>query len=260
MFRSSSPALNERTFQDFGQAVPAQAASDTMTIEGTTAKTGVLLLLALVAAMFTWSGAMAAAPTAESLGQAFGAVQTWVLGGAIGGFVVALIIIFAKKTAPMLAPVYALLKGLMLGGVSAWFELVYPGIVINAVLLTMGTLGGMLFLYRSGIIKVTQRFRMGVLAATGGIMLVYLIGWIMSFFGGGIPYIHESGMIGIGFSLFVVVIAALNLVLDFDLIDAGVRHGAPKYMEWYGGFALLVTLVWLYLEMLRLLAKLRGRD
>jgi uncharacterized YccA/Bax inhibitor family protein len=261
VFRSSSPALNDKTFGDYRAGVPAPGYANAMTIEGTATKTGILLLLVVLAAGYTWNVAMAAIPPlAESLGEAFAAVQPWVLGGGIGGFITAMVIIFKKSWAPFLSPVYAILEGLMLGGLSALFELMYPGIVFNAVFLTMGVLAVMLVAYRTGIIRATQKFKAIVICATGAIMLVYLVGFVMSFFGAGIPYIHDSGPIGIGFSLVVVGIAALNLILDFDLIEQGTRSGAPKYMEWYGGFALLVTLVWLYLEILRLLSKLRSRD
>lgn len=261
MFRSSSPALNDKTFADYRAGVPAPGYANAMTVEGTATKTSILLLLVVLAAGYTWNVAMSAIPpAAESLGEAFAAVQPWILGGGIGGLVTAIVIIFKKSWSPFLAPVYAILEGLMLGGLSAMFELMYTGIVVNAVLLTMGVLGVLLVAYRARIIRATAKFKAGVIAATGAIFLVYLVGFVMSFFGAGIPYIHESGMIGIGFSLFVVTIAALNLILDFDLIEQGARSGAPRYMEWYGGFALLVTLVWLYLEILRLLSKLRSRD
>jgi uncharacterized YccA/Bax inhibitor family protein len=157
------------------------------------------------------------------------------------------------------APIYALLEGLFLGGISAIFEAQYPGIVIQAVSLTFGTLFCLLLAYRSGIIKVTENFKLGVAAATGGIALIYLATLVLGLFGVRMPFIHESGLIGIGFSLFVVVIAALNLVLDFDFIESGAKSGAPKYMEWYAAFGLMVTLIWLYIEILRLLAKLRSR-
>ena len=136
----------------------------------------------------------------------------------------------------------------------------YPDIVFQAVSLTFGTLFALLIAYKSGWIKATENFKLGVVAATGGICMVYLVSIVMGFFGTTIPFIHESGWIGIGFSLFVIVIAALNLVLDFDFIEKGAEHGAPKYMEWYGAFGLMVTLVWLYIEILRLLAKLNSRD
>jgi uncharacterized YccA/Bax inhibitor family protein len=156
-------------------------------------------------------------------------------------------------------PVYAAFEGLLLGGISAMYEQRYEGIVINAVALTFGTLAALLLAYRAGLVRATENFKLGIFAATGGIALVYLISMVMGFFGRSIPYIHESGLIGIGFSLFVVTIAALNLVLDFDFIERGAELGAPRYMEWVGAFGLLVTLVWLYLEILRLLAKLQDR-
>ena len=177
----------------------------------------------------------------------------------IGGLVVGLITVFKKEWAPVTAPLYCVLQGLFLGIVSAIFEQMFPGIVLQAVLLTFGTLATLLLAYQTGLIKATENFKLGVTAATGGIMLIYLINFVMSFFGSGIPYIHESGTFGILFSLFVVVIAALNLVLDFDFIENGVEQKAPKYMEWYAAFGLLVTLIWLYIEILRLLAKMRSR-
>jgi uncharacterized YccA/Bax inhibitor family protein len=177
----------------------------------------------------------------------------------IGGLVVGLITVFKKEWSPITAPLYCVLEGLFLGIISAIFEQMFPGIVLQAVLLTFGTLATLLLAYKTGLIKATENFKLGVTAATGGIMMIYLINFVMSFFGSGIPYIHESGTFGILFSLFVVVIAALNLVLDFDFIENGVEQKAPKYMEWYAAFGLLVTLIWLYLEILRLLAKMRSR-
>ena len=190
-------------------------------------------------------------------------VMPWLLTGMIGGFICAMVTIFKKAWSPVTAPLYALLEGLVLGSLSAVFELRYPGIAIQAVGLTFGTLFAMLFLYRSGIIKVTEKFRMGVFAATGGIALFYFLEIILSFFHinfMGTYGVNGSGLIGIGFSLLVVGIAALNLVLDFDFIEKGVQYGAPKYMEWYGAFGIMVTLIWLYLEMLRLLSKLNRRN
>ena len=261
MLRTSNPALSEKVFGDYRTGVPLPARTNVMTLDGTVTKTGLLLLLLVAAAGFTWKLAMDAVPLgAETVGQGFGSVAPFVFGGLIVGLVAALVTVFKQTWAPFLAPVYAIAEGLFLGGVSAVMELAYPGIVFQAVLLTFGVLAGMLVLYRARIVRATEKFKLGVLAATGGICLVYAAGWILGMFGIGIPYIHESGLIGIGFSVFVVVIAALNLVLDFDLIERGVERGAPKHMEWYGGFALLVTLVWLYLEILRLLAKLQSRD
>lgn len=187
------------------------------------------------------------------------AMSLWMMVGLIGGMIVAFVTIFKKTWAPVTAPLYAVLEGFALGGISAMLEATYEGIVIQAVALTFGTAGCLLIAYKSGVIKATENFRLGVVAATGGVMLIYLATYILGFFGIAIPYIHENGLIGIGFSLVVVVIAALNLVLDFDFIEKGAEHGAPKYMEWYAAFGLMVTLIWLYIEILRLLSKLNSR-
>ena len=251
--RSGNPVLSDSTFLDLGSGAVLSRPADAMTLNGTIAKTGFLLFLTVLTAAFAWNQSISpAGPTA--------AAPIYMWGGVIGGLIVAFITIFKKQWSPVTAPLYALLEGFFLGAISAVFAHLYEGIVMQAVMLTFGTLFAMLFAYHSGMIKVTQKFRAGVVAATGGIMLIYLATIGLGFFGINIPYIHESGLIGIGFSLFVVVIAAMNLVLDFDLIETGVSHGAPKYMEWFGGFALLVTLIWLYVEFLRLLAKLQSRD
>ena len=227
-----------------------------MTLNGTVNKTAILLVLTLAGALFTWSQFSAALAAGSP-----GAVMPYVWGGAIGGFIVALVTVFKKQWAPITAPLYAVLEGLFLGAVSAMFELRFPGIVMQAVGLTFGTLAALLLAYRSGLIKATENFKLGVVAATGGIALLYLVQIGLQFFGfKGMGFIHDSSLIGIAFSGFVVVIAALNLVLDFDFIEQGVEQRAPKYMEWYGAFGLLVTLVWLYLEMLRLLSKLQSRN
>jgi uncharacterized YccA/Bax inhibitor family protein len=139
------------------------------------------------------------------------------------------------------------------------FNKMYPGIVVQAVFLTFGTLGALLLAYKSGLIRATENFKLGIFAATGGIAFLYFINFVMGFFSSGIGIISSNNTMGILFSAFVVVIAALNLVLDFDFIEEGAEKGAPKYMEWYGAFGLLVTLIWLYLEILRLLAKLNSR-
>ena len=243
--RTSNPALSEKAFK--GQVAIGEA----MTMQGTVNKTGLLLLCVVATAAWTWGLAHSNTPEA---------VYPWMIGGFIGGFVVALVTIFKQTWAPLTAPIYALLEGLALGGISAVFELRYPGIAIQAVGLTFGTLFVMLLAYKTGIIRATQGFKTGVIAATGGIMVFYLIGMALRvFFHYQVPLIYAGVVWGILFSLFVVVIAALNLVLDFDLIETGVNGGAPKYMEWYGAFALMVTLIWLYLEILRLLAKTRRR-
>ncbi|OGR84003.1 MAG: hypothetical protein A2902_04805 [Elusimicrobia bacterium RIFCSPLOWO2_01_FULL_64_13] len=246
--RSSNPALNSKTFAGFDRSVPG---GEVMTLEGTVNKTGILLLLALVSASWTWGLFFTQRNPA--------AVAPWMVLGAIGGFVVAMVTVFKKEWSGITAPAYALLEGLLLGGLSSLFEARYPGIVIQAVGLTFGTLFALLVAYKSRLIRVTQNFRLGVAAATGGIALFYLASMVMGFFGWRMPFIHETGILGIGFSLFVVGIAALNLVMDFDFIENGAAAGAPKFMEWYGAFGLIVTLVWLYLEILRLLAKLRDR-
>jgi uncharacterized YccA/Bax inhibitor family protein len=245
LMRTSNPALNEKAFA--GQV----AIGDAMTLQGTVNKTGLLLLCVVATAAWTWG--MSHSETPE-------AALPWMSGGLVGGFIVALVTIFKKEWSPITAPIYALLEGLVLGGISAIFERRYPGIAIQAVGLTFGTLFVMLLAYKSGMIRATQGFKLGVIAATGGIAVFYLIEMALSlFFHIQVPAINGSGPWGIAFSLFVVIIAALNLVLDFDMIETGVRGGAPKYMEWYGAFGLMVTLIWLYLEILRLLGKARRK-
>jgi uncharacterized YccA/Bax inhibitor family protein len=217
-----------------------------MTMQGTVHKTALLLVLTVTAAAWSWNSVQLVNPTLA-------------IGLMAAALVSALVLIFKKDWAPVLAPVYAVCEGALLGVVSVLMERMYGGIVFQAVSLTFGTMTGLLVAYQSGWIRVTQNFRMGVFAATAGIGLVYLAGFVMSFFGKTIPLIHESGPVGIGFSLLVVGVAALNLVLDFDFIERAVESRQPKYMEWYAGFGLLVTLIWLYLEILRLLAKLQRR-
>lgn len=246
MMRTANPALNADTFRGY-EGVADRA----MTLQGTVNKTFILLLGVILTAGFTWT---------LYYQQGVQAVYPWVIGGWIGGLVVGLVTAFKKEFAPVTAPIYALLKGLMLGGLSAIFEDMYKGIVIQAVGLTFGTLAALLLAYSSRLVKPSENFKLGVMAATGGIMMLYLVSILLSAFGVQIPLIHESGWVGIGFSIFVVIIAALNLVLDFDFIETGVEQGAPRYMEWYAAFGLLVTLVWLYIEILRLLSKLRSRN
>lgn len=244
--RTANPALGPSTFQwSSADATYGQ----TMTVQGTVTRALILLLCVLATAAWTWSQFFTTRDPAV--------VGPYLLGGAIGGFVMALVTIFKKNWAPITAPVYALLEGLLLGGISAMFELRFPGIAIESVGLTFGACLCMLIAYQSGLIRASQKFTMGLVAATGGIALVYLVTMVLGFFGVQVPYIYGSGPIGILFSLVVVVIAALNLILDFNLIEEGAKQGAPKYMEWYSAFALMVTLIWLYLEMLRLLSKLR---
>ena len=243
--RTSNPALNDKVF-DLGRST-----GDVMTVNGTVNRTGILLCLLMFTAIFSWDRAYSAVNPGE--------LYPWLIGSGIAGFVVALITVFKKTAAPITAPIYAAIEGILLGILSAFYEMQFPGLVFQAILLTFGTLFALLMAYRSGVIKATENFKLGVFAATGGIGLIYLTTFILSFFGLSIPYIHGSGTIGILFSLFVVVIAALNLVLDFDFIERGAERGAPKYMEWYAAFGLLVTLIRLYIEMLRLLSKLRSR-
>jgi uncharacterized YccA/Bax inhibitor family protein len=243
---TANPAMNEAVYRRAGQA---DTSTSVMTLQGAVVKAALLVVILLVTATYTWSQAAEGNAT-----LAYGLL----MGGLIGGFITALVTIFIPKVSPFTAPVYAALEGLALGAISAVFEAMYPGIVIQAVGLSIGVLAVMLFVYGTGIIRATERFKIGIVAATGAVCLVYLVDIVLAWFSIRIPYIHESGMVGIGFSLVVVVIAALNLILDFDFIEQGVRREAPKYMEWYGGFSLLVTLVWMYLEILRLLAKIRG--
>jgi uncharacterized YccA/Bax inhibitor family protein len=240
MFRTGNPALKETTFRGMARAMGEEA----MTLQGTVNKTGLSLLILLTAAAFVWNSDTPA---------------PFMLVGLMGGLIAALVTVFKRTAAPYTVPVYAAFEGLLLGGLSLHFETRYPGIVINAVGLTFGTLAVLLAAYSSGVIKPSENFKLGVFAATGAVGLLYLVGLGMSFFGKSIPFIHDSGPIGIAFSLFVVGLAALNLVLDFDFIEKGAAAGAPKYMEWVGAFGLLVTLVWLYIEILRLLAKLQDR-
>lgn len=254
--RSGNPALSDNAFLDLGSGALVQGDAGAMTLDGTVNKTALLLALALAGALFSWSQFDAAMASGTP-----GAILPYVWGGAIGGFVVALVTIFKKTWAPFTAPLYAVLEGLFLGAASAMFELRYPGIVMQAVGLTFGTLAALLLAYRSGLVKATENFKLGVVAATGGIALLYLAQMGMNLFGfSGMGFINGSSTLGIAFSLVVVVVAALNLVLDFDFIEQGARQGAPKYMEWYAAFGLLVTLVWLYLELLRLLSKLQSRN
>ena len=238
--RSGNPALTAKTFKNI-----EGTSSEKMTIEGTVNKTAMSLLLLMATASYAWAN--------PSTGL--------MMLGFIGGFIMALITIFKKMWAPYTVSGYALFEGLALGGISRIFELQYPGIVSQAVFLTFGILAALLLAYKTGLIKPTENFKLGVVAATGGIAIMYLISFIMSMFGAGMSILNpnNTSLFSIGISLFVVVIASLNLVLDFDFIEEGAELGAPKYMEWYATFGLLVTLIWLYLEILRLLAKLYSR-
>jgi uncharacterized YccA/Bax inhibitor family protein len=246
--RTANPAFSDTTFPRYGARTGFDQA---MTIEGTINRTGILLVCVLATAFFTWSQFFASRNPAV--------VMPYILIGALGGFIMAMVTIFKKEWSGVTAPIYGLLEGLFLGGISATLELRYPGIAIQAVALTFGTCFCLLLAYRSGLIRATEKFTLGIVAATGAIALIYLVSMVIGFFGIQIPYIFGNGPIGILFSVAVVVIAALNLILDFNFIEQGARQGAPKYMEWYAAFGLMVTLIWLYIEILRLLTKLRDR-
>ena len=242
MMRSGNPALSSKTFENL-----STTSSDVMTLDGAVNKTSISMGILPFAAYYTYSNA----------------IMDYILIGFIGGFVVALVTIFKKSWSPVTVPIYAVLEGLALGGISKMYADAFePGIVPQAIMLTLGILFALLFAYKTKIIRATENFKLGVFAATAGIGIVYLVSFFIGIFGsGGLPVMDptNSSMLSIGFSLFVVVIASLNLVMDFDFIETGAANGAPKYMEWYGAFGLLVTLIWLYLEILRLLAKLSSR-
>ncbi|MDB2426412.1 Bax inhibitor-1/YccA family protein [Flavobacteriaceae bacterium] len=243
MIKSGNPALSKKTFDNLKSKT-----GEVMTLDGAVNKIATSLAVLLFAAYYTYTNA----------------VMNFVWVGSIGGFIVALVTIYKKEWAPVTVPIYAVLEGLALGGISKLYaEMFEPGIVPQAISLTLGILIALLFAYKTKIIKVTENFKLGVFAATMGLLIVYLISYFMSVFGGtGLPIMNpaNASVLSIGFSIFVIVIASLNLVMDFDFIEKGVENGAPKYMEWYSAFGLLVTLIWLYVEILRLLAKLSSRD
>jgi len=243
--RTSNPTLNPRTFEAH-RAIDGQA----MTLQGTVNKTGVLLLCVVDSAAWTWGLARSEAPQAAI---------PWMIGGIFGGLIMALVTTFKMEWAPITAPIYALLEGLALGGISSTLDRAYHGIAIQAVALTFATMAVMLVAYTTGLIRATRKFTIGVIAATGAIFLVYMADMVLSLFSRHVPLINDAGPVGIAISVVIVIVAALNLILDFNLIETGVQTGAAKYMEWYGAFALMVTLVWLYLEIIRLLAKTRQR-
>lgn len=245
LFKTSNPALNENTFQG-----PVALAGEAMTLQGTVNKTGVLLLCVVGTAAWTWGLANSAQPEA---------VLPWMIGGLVAGLIFALVTVFKRTWSPITAPIYALCEGLVLGGISALLEKQYPGIAIQAMGLTFGVTAVMLVLYTTRILQATRKFTIGVIAATGAIFLVYMVDMVLGMFGHHVPLLNSSGPLGIGVSVVIVIIAALNLILDFDFVETGVHAGAPKYMEWYGAFGIMVTLVWMYMEMLRLLSKIRQR-
>ena len=244
-YRSGNPALNKSSFDSFSRTSRGAEINEVMTIKGTVDKTAIGLFLLILSAYYS-----------------FGPDMTYLIPiGVFGGLIVAIITIFKKEWSPITVPIYAILEGLAMGSISYMFNQAYEGIVMQAIGLTLGILASLLLAYRSGMIKATENFKLGIAAATGGIFLVYMANLIMSFFGASISVLDptNSSLMSIGISLFIVVIASLNLVLDFDFIEEGAEKGAPKYMEWYGAFGLLVTLIWLYLEILKLLSKLRNR-
>ena len=248
IFKSGNPALSEKAFQST-IVVPG---TDVMTERGTLNKFFFLFLMVMASAAFTWK--------AFYDGKN---VFPWMIGAAIGGLIIAFAMAFKKEWSSYLAPAYGLLEGVFVGGISAVYNNVFektaPGIVMQAVLLTFGAVIAMFLLYRYRIIKATEKFKSIIFIATAGIAIFYLLAIVLRLFGIDIAFIHEGSTLGIVFSLVVVGVAALNLILDFDMIEQGSRMNAPKYMEWYGAFGLLVTIVWLYLEILRLLAKISSR-
>jgi uncharacterized YccA/Bax inhibitor family protein len=248
LFRSGNPALSEKTFQN----TMTSTGSEVMTERGTMNKFFFLFLMVMASASFTWKAFYEGKD-----------VTGWIWGSLIGGMILAFIIVFKKEWSPYLAPAYGLLEGVLLGGISAVYNNAFaktaPGIVTQAVLLTFGVVIAMYALYRFRIIKVTEKLKSVIIIATGGIFVFYLLAMVLSWFRIDVALIHQGSSLGIIFSLVVVTVAALNLLLDFDMIEQGSKMGAPKYMEWYGAFGLLVTIVWLYLEILRLLSKLASR-
>lgn len=257
LFRSSNPAFSEKIFSK----ERVFTSDETMTVQGTMNKALLMLVLVVLGAAFTWRAFFESIPVDPLHPSVPTSVIIWMAVGGIGGFITSLIVIFAPKTSPITAPIYAVLEGLFLGGISAIFAVQYTGnIIIQAVGLTFLTFFLMLTAYRSGWIKVTEKFRTIILVATGAIALMYFLTFILGFFGVNVGFIHSSGPIGIGISVVIIAVAALNLLLDFDFIDRATAQGAPKYMEWFGAFGLMVTLIWLYIEFLRLLSKLNSRN
>jgi uncharacterized YccA/Bax inhibitor family protein len=276
--RTSNPALNEKVFEremasrrgataveaDPGWAAaqeayqqpayvpPHEARDDAMTLSGVVWAAAALIVLVVGAGAFGWSQVT----TSEVAGAQ---MPGWLLVTFFAGFGVAILTVFKPALARFTSPVYALLMGAAVGAISRVYHEAYEGIVVQAVGLTIGIFAMMLFLYATRVIKVTDKLRMGIVAATGAILLVYVASWILRIFGAEMPFIHDSGPLGIGISLLIVGVAAFNLLLDFDLIETGVARGLPRHMEWFCAFGLLVTLIWLYLELLRLLAKLQRR-
>ncbi len=252
LFKSGNPTLSENKFRS--TTITTITDENAMTIKGTLNKFGFMLLMLMGSAFYSWK-------EADNAGAN---VMPMILGGAIGGLVIAIVLMFKKEWAPFLAPLYALLEGLFIGAISSFFNQAYPGIVMQAVGLTFSVGIGMYFLYAMRIIRATEKFKSVLITATVGIALFYFAIMILRMLSVNIdetmPFVNGGGMFGIGFSLLIVAIAALNLILDFDMIEQGAEMGAPKYMEWYGAFGLMVTFVWLYMEILRLLSKFSSRN
>lgn len=241
--RSGNPTLRDDVFDRY------DSGHEPMTIGGTVNKMFITLALLIAAAIVSW--------TMYAHGYNVGGLA---IGGVIIGLILSLIISFKPATAPFLTPIYALAEGAFLGAFSATYERLYYGITMQAALITISVFIALLIAYKTRMIRATENFKLGLFAATAGIAIVYLLSFVLGLFGVKIPYLHDNSLIGIGISVVIVIVAALNLVLDFDFIENGAQQGAPKYMEWYGAFGLMVTLVWLYIEIVRLLAKLRSRD
>lgn len=246
--KSSNPFLKEDNYKNAAQSEVLDGemvySGEVMTVNGAVNKTLVLSAILLFTTVISYA--------------MMNPILMW--GGAIGGLVVVIISMFKKEYSPTLAPLYAALEGLFVGGISATYAYMFDGIIFQAVTLTFGLLFMMLFIYKAGIIKVTEKFRSGVIMATGAVLLVYVLNFVLSLFGINVPFLHEGGMIGIGISVVIIGIASLNLLLDFDNFEKGEAYEAPKYMEWFFAMGLIITLVWLYLEILHLLAMLSSSD
>lgn len=250
LFESRNPIMSEKAYYNAAQTQAPNTGSgsvimgNTMTVSGAVNKTLILSSIMLITAILGYAN-----PS-----------PLFMWGGAIGGLILVFVISARPHLAPTLTPFYAALEGLFVGGISAMYAAAFNGIIFQAVTLTLSVLFVMLFIYKAGIIKVTQKFRSGVIMATGAVLVVYLLSWVLSFFGINMPYLHEGGMMGIGISLVIVAIASLNLLLDFDNFEKGEKYQAPAYMEWFSAMGLLITLVWLYIEILRLIAIFSSND
>ncbi len=254
--RTSNPFFGRKTFQN---AMSVSQSEDTMTLNGAMNKTALIILFVFASAFYTWQKFFHAY-VPENPQSGISAVSIYLIIGGIGGFITAIVASFSPRKAGFLTPIYAILEGMFLGGLSAMLEAQFPGLVIRAVALTFAVFAGMLIIYRQRIIKVTGKFRRGMIAAIFGIMMIYLVGWIGSLLGANVSFLYGGGTFGLIFSIVVTAISAFSLLLDFDFIERGAMAGAPKYMEWYGVFGLLVSLVWLYINILRLLSIFAGRD